>query len=63
VLDYFWTVHTSGRARNHLPDGTYVDVDYEPGATKHFTFAKDERKIREGLNFTKLTPYFSYLIV
>jgi len=43
VLDYFWTVHTAGRARNHLADGTYVDVDYTPGETKHFTFAKDER--------------------
>ncbi len=43
VLDYFWTVHTRGRARNHLSDGTYVDVDYSPGETKHFTFAKGEQ--------------------
>ena len=43
VLDYFWTVHTAGRARNHLPDGSHFDMDYSPGETKHFTFAKDER--------------------
>ena len=43
VLDYFWTVHTAGRARIHLSDGTNFDVDYSPGETKHFTFAKDER--------------------
>ncbi len=43
VLDYFWTVHSSGKARNYLSDGTYVDVEYVPGDTKHFTFAEGER--------------------
>jgi len=43
VLDYFWTIHTSGTARNHLPDGSFVDVAYETGDTKHFTFDAGER--------------------
>ena len=43
VLDYFWTIHAPGKARNHLPDGTYFDVEYATGDTKHFTFADGER--------------------
>lgn len=43
VLDYFWTIHGPGKARNHQPDGTYFDVVYQAGDTKHFTFAKGER--------------------
>ena len=42
VLDYFWTVHTSGKARNYLPDGTTEDGEYEPGDTRHFSFAEGE---------------------
>ncbi|MEM9140742.1 MAG: hypothetical protein AAGB15_13030 [Pseudomonadota bacterium] len=42
MLDYFWTVHTAGRARNHMSDGTFLDVDYRPGDTKHMTFAAGE---------------------
>lgn len=42
VLDYFWTIHGPGKARNHQPDGTFFDVDYEAGDTKHFSFAKGE---------------------
>jgi mannose-6-phosphate isomerase-like protein (cupin superfamily) len=43
VLDYFWTIHAPGKARNHLADGTYVDVEYATGDTKHFTFEKGEK--------------------
>lgn len=43
VLDYFWTVHSAGTARNHLADGSYIDVSYAPGDTKHFNFAQGER--------------------
>lgn len=43
VLDYFWTIHGPGKARNHLPDGTHFDVEYATGDTKHFTFEKGER--------------------
>jgi len=42
VLDYFWTIHTSGKARNHMADGTHFDVDYSPGDTKHHSFAEGE---------------------
>lgn len=42
-LDYFWTVHTHGRARNYLSDGTHFEANYAPGDTKHFTFAAGER--------------------
>ncbi len=43
VLDYFWTIHGPGWARSHQPDGSHVDVEYETGDTRHFTFAKGER--------------------
>ena len=43
VLDYFWTIHGSGRARSHQPDGSHFRVEYETGDTRHFTFAKGER--------------------
>ncbi|MEM6664544.1 MAG: hypothetical protein AAF666_20465 [Pseudomonadota bacterium] len=43
VLDYFWTIHTAGRARNYQSDGSFFDVDYQPGDTKHLTFAAGER--------------------
>ena len=43
VLNYFWTIHGPGRARNHQPDGSHFDVDYEAGDTRHFTIAKGER--------------------
>lgn len=43
VLDYFWTIHAPGKARNHLSDGTYIDVDYATGDTQHFTFAAGEK--------------------
>jgi len=43
VLDYFWTIHGPGKARNHQPDGTHFDVEYQTGDTKHFKFAAGER--------------------
>jgi mannose-6-phosphate isomerase-like protein (cupin superfamily) len=43
VLDYFWTIHGPGTARNHQSDGTYFDVDYATGDTQHLTFAAGEK--------------------
>ncbi|MEM9317702.1 MAG: hypothetical protein AAGA70_01700 [Pseudomonadota bacterium] len=43
VLDYFWTIHGPGKARNHQSDGTHFDVEYATGDTKHFSFAEGER--------------------
>ncbi len=42
VLDYFWTAHNPGRARNYLEDGSAFEADYHAGETKHFTFGKGE---------------------
>lgn len=38
VLDYFWTVVTSGDSEQHTDDGTTRRVSYEPGTTRHYTF-------------------------
>ena len=40
VLDYFWTIHAPGKARNYQADGSFYDVEYTTGDTKHFTFEK-----------------------
>src|SRR5918995_3380385 len=42
VLDYFWTAITAGSSRQHTSDGATREVDYEPGQTRHFTFAEGE---------------------
>lgn len=42
VLDYFWSCHTSGRARGYFEDGRIVDVDHFPGDTKHFHYERGE---------------------
>jgi hypothetical protein len=42
VNDYFWTVHTAGKARGYYGDGRVVDVTHYPGETKHFHFEKGE---------------------
>ncbi|MEO0749102.1 MAG: hypothetical protein AAFZ10_12105 [Pseudomonadota bacterium] len=42
VLDYFWTIHGPGKARNHQPDGSYFDVEYQTGDTTHFTLEAGE---------------------
>ena len=41
-LDYFWTIHAPGKARNYLEDGRIEDVTYKTGDTQHFTFAESE---------------------
>jgi hypothetical protein len=38
VLDYFWTVMTSGDSEQHTDDGTTRRVSYEAGMTRHYTF-------------------------
>ena len=42
VLDYFWCATSPGRARSRYADGRVVEVDYRPGETKHFRFARGE---------------------
>ena len=38
VLDYFWTVLTSGLARSHYGDGRVQDRDYRAGDIQHMSF-------------------------
>lgn len=47
VLDYFWTAVTPGRARSHMDDGGTVEVEYEPGDTKHHQYGPGEYKIHD----------------
>ena len=42
VLNYFWTVLTSGRACSRNPDGVTRHIRYEQKDTKHLTFRKGE---------------------
>jgi beta-alanine degradation protein BauB len=43
VLNYFWTVLTSGRAHSHTPDGVTKEIEYHPGDTKHLNYRQGER--------------------
>ena len=47
VLDYFWTSVNGGRARQHLMDGSIVELDYFPGETRHETYGKGEVKVHD----------------
>ena len=38
VLEYFWTVHHGGRARNYFSDGLVTTTDYKVGDTEHMAF-------------------------
>ena len=42
VLDYFWTCHTHGKARNYFEDGSITESTHYPGHTRHLTYAKGE---------------------
>jgi mannose-6-phosphate isomerase-like protein (cupin superfamily) len=47
VLDYFWSVLTSGRARAHLDDGSTVEHTYTAGETRHETHAGGHSKVHD----------------
>ena len=47
VLDYFWTSVNGGRARQHLMDGSTVELSYFPGETRHETYGKGEFKVHD----------------
>jgi hypothetical protein len=42
VLNYFWTAHTAGRARNYFENGDLVEGAYYAGETRHMDFAAGE---------------------
>ena len=47
VLNYFWTSVSGGRGRQHLMDGTTVEFTYQPGETRHETYAAGEYKVHD----------------
>jgi quercetin dioxygenase-like cupin family protein len=47
VLDYFWTSVTGGRGRQHVHDGTTVEYTYQPGETRHESYAAGEYKVHD----------------
>jgi len=47
VLDYFWTSVTGGRGRQHVHDGGTVEYTYQPGETRHETYAPGEFKVHD----------------
>jgi hypothetical protein len=47
VLDYFWTSVSGGRGRQHLMDGSTVEYSYQPGETRHETYAPGEYKVHD----------------
>jgi hypothetical protein len=47
VLDYFWTSVNGGRGRQHVHDGTTVEYTYQPGETRHESYAAGEFKVHD----------------
>ena len=47
VLDYFWTVLTSGTARSRFLDGRVTETTYRAGDTKHMTYAAGESMVHD----------------
>jgi quercetin dioxygenase-like cupin family protein len=47
VLDYFWTSVNGGRGRQHVHDGTTVEYSYQPGETRHETYAAGQYKVHD----------------
>ncbi len=45
VLDYFWTCHSHGSARNYFEGGTTREVTHFPGDTRHMTYGAGEYKL------------------
>ncbi len=47
MLDYFWTCISGGRARQHVHDGSTIEMTYQPGETRHESYAKGEYKVHD----------------
>jgi quercetin dioxygenase-like cupin family protein len=47
VLDYFWTAVSGGRGRQHVHDGSTVEYTYQPGETRHETYAAGQFKVHD----------------
>jgi hypothetical protein len=59
VLNYFWTVHGDGRARNFYEDGSHRDFDYFNGETRHLNFGKGEYMVHAVENIGKTDLLFT----
>lgn len=57
VLNYFWTCHSDGSARNIFEDGTTRDDTYYAGETRHLKFGPGEYMLHalENTGTTDLT--------
>lgn len=42
VLDYFWTAHSAGLARNYAEDGHVTEAVYRQGDTAHLAFGEGQ---------------------
>jgi len=58
VLNYFWTVLTSGTARSHSSEGVTTEIEYRPGDTKHLHYRAGERMTHDLENVGKSNPVF-----
>lgn len=45
VLNYFWTAHAAGRARNYYEDGSTRDTSHYAGETRHLNFGAGEHML------------------
>jgi beta-alanine degradation protein BauB len=50
VLDYFWTCVTGGRGLQHVKGGKTVEYSYQPGETRHESYAAGEDKVHDLTN-------------
>jgi quercetin dioxygenase-like cupin family protein len=58
VLDYFWTSVSGGRARQHLMDGSTIEMTYQPGETRHETYGPGEYKVHDLENLSSAEMVF-----
>ena len=58
VLNYFWTVLTSGRAHSRTPDGLTKEIEYHPENTKHLNYRQGERMTHDLENVGKTNLVF-----
>lgn len=59
VLNYFWTCHSNGSARNYFEDGTTADADYFQGETRHMKFGAGEYMLHSLENTGKTDLLFT----
>ncbi len=58
VLDYFWTCISGGRARQHVHDGSIIEMTYKPGETRHESYGKGEFKVHDLENLSDAEMVF-----